>query len=405
MNRIKQIHIKSPRRAALLVLGWLHCGLIAGIAFSAFFDLISTLGGIELMGPEESFFRGVLFAVPTGLCRLAIKRLRALWQFFLAAIGLCALSWLITGHPGGAVLMALMCVIRVRSRLAEEEEGPVNSLFDHPSYLGLCLFATAFLMSAGIADGLPRLQWLSILGAVLYMLVCLGYSGLDRLDSYLLLNKDMYGLPAKRIQHIAGSALLASVLLAAALLLPMAISNSGFVQLKMPEFNNTGAAEPEIDVSQSSAAGPATMDMSGLIDEEDRWQIPPIVGQILMGLIGAGLLAGIVLAVIQLFKDFRRSYTDSRDLVQYIGRDELQRAEETVETLRKPRVWDRSVTATIRRRYRKTLLKAGNPPEGWMSPEEAEKAAGVDIPALHRVYEKARYGPAECTQEDLKELR
>lgn len=402
---MKQFKLTRSRQTALLALGWLHCGLLLGMVFAAFFDMVHTLSGIRMMSPEESFFRGILFAIPTGLCWLAIKRLRSLWQFFLAAIGLCGLAWLLTGHPGGAGFMLLMCVIRVRSRLAEEDEGPVNSLFDHPSYFGLALFLVTFLISAGAMDGLPRLQWLSIFGAVLYLLVCLSYNGLDRLDSYLLLNKDMYGLPARRIQRIAGSALLAAVLLTAMILLPMAAANNGFVQLKAPEVNLEGAAEPEADISKSNSAGPAAIDLSGLVDEENQWQIPPIVGQIAFALVGLALGVGIVYAVIHLFKDFRRSFTDSRDVVQYIGRDELDRAEDTVESLRRPRIWDRSVNATIRRKYRKALLKAGDPPEDWMSPAEAENAAGVDIPALHRLYEKARYGPAECTPEDLKELR
>lgn len=401
---MKKFKISRPRRAALLAMGWLHCGLLAGMLFAAFFDMLCTLAELDLMSPEEAFFRGTLMAVPTGLCWLAIKRLRALWQFFLAALGLCALAWLLTGHIGGTLVMALMCIIRVRSRLAEEEEGPINSLFDHPVYFGLCMFAVAFLISAGAGDGSPRLQWLSILGAVLYLLVCLGYNGLDRLDSYLLLNKGMYGLPAKRIQHIAGSALLVSVMLTAVILLPMAVGNSGFVKIRMPELA-AGTAEPEVDLSDSSAAGPATMDLSGLIDEESQWQLPPIVGQIAFALVGVALVVVIIYGIIQLFRDFRRSFTDSRDVVQYIGRDELERAEETVESLRRPRIWDRSVNATIRRRYRKALLRAGDPPERWMSPAEAETAAGVDIPALHRLYEKARYGPVECTQDELKELR
>lgn len=403
---MKQIKLQNPRRAALYVLGWLHCGLLAGMVFAAFFDMLRGLADISLMAPEEAFLRGVLFAVPTGLCWLAIKRLRALWQFLLAAVGLCALSWLITGHPGGAVLMLLMCIIRVRSRLAEEEEGPVTSLFDNPSYLGLLVFAAVFLLSGGMADGFPLAQRLSVLGAVLYLLICLGHDGLSRLDNYLLLNKDMYGLPARRIQRIAGSALLIGVLLVGVLLLPMAIGNTGFVPIKMPELNiDNDVPQQEIDVGKSSAAGPATMDLSGLVDQENSWQIPPIVGQILVVLVVAALTVAVVYAVIQLFKDFRRSYTDARDLVQYIGKDELKRAEETVETLKRPRLWDRSVTAAIRRRYRKTLLRASTPPESWMSPEEAERAAGIDAPALHRVYEKARYGPTECTQADLRELR
>ncbi len=112
-----------------------------------------------------------------------------------------------------------------------------------------------------------------------------------------------------------------------------------------------------------------------------------------------------VMAIVHLFKDFRRSFTDSRDVVQYLSPDEKEHAEELVETLRKPKIWDRSVSATIRRKYRKALLRASSPLESWMTPAEAESSAGIDVPVLHRIYEKARYGREECTQEDLKELR
>ena len=78
---MKRIKIQHPRRATLYVLGWLHCGLLAAIIFAAFFDMLAGLSGLEMLAPEPAFFRGLLFSVPTGLCWLAIKRLRALWQF------------------------------------------------------------------------------------------------------------------------------------------------------------------------------------------------------------------------------------------------------------------------------------------------------------------------------------
>ncbi len=402
---MKKIRISKPRSAALLALGWLHWGLLMGIIFAMFFDMLYGFAKLEFMSPYEAFFRGLLFAVPTGLSFLAIKRLRTLWQFFLADIALCGLSWLLTGHPGGALITFIMCLIRVRSRIAEEEQGPVRSLFDTPSYFGLCVFVLLFLFSAGVSDGLPRLQWLCVLGAVLYLLVCLGYNGLDRLDSYLTLNRDMYGLPAKRIQRIAGSALLAGVFLAAVLLLPMAIGNTGFVRLKLPEFKSGG--NPGIDfTSPTPPPAQPELDLSELTGgESSSLQIPPIVGYIFFGLITALLLAGMFLAIVHLFRDFKRSFTDSRDVVQYLGHDEREQARELTEALRRPRLWDRSPEAVIRRKYRRTLLKAGEPPERWMSPAEAERAVGVDVPALHRLYEKARYSGEQCTGEDLKELR
>ncbi len=402
---MKKIHISKPRSAALLALGWLHWAMLVAIIFAMFFDMLYGLAELELMSPQAAFFRGLLFAIPTGLSWFAIKRIRSFMLFLLASLGLSGLSWLLVGHPGGALIMFVMCLIRMRTRLAEGEEGAVRSLFDTPSLFGLCVFVLLFLFSAGVADGLPRLQWLTVLGAVLYLIVCLGYNGLDRLDSYLTLNKDMHGLPARRIQHIAGSAVLILVLLTAALLLPMALGHSGFVRLKMPEFK--GGGTENLIPEATPVPGRPEMKIADMLPQVDSTpiQIPPIVGYIFFGLIGALLLAGLFAAVIHLFKNFRRSFSDSRDVVQYLSRDEQEYARELTETLRRPRIWDRSPGAVIRRRYRKALLKAGEPPERWMTPQEAENAVGVQIPALHRLYEKARYGREECTQEDLRELR
>ncbi len=63
----------------------------------------------------------------------------------------------------------------------------------------------------------------------------------------------------------------------------------------------------------------------------------------------------------------------------------------------------------IRRLYRQRILKhfsqkaAGILPR-WASPSELEETCGMDQPALHELYEKARYGNVPCTKEDLKDL-
>lgn len=63
----------------------------------------------------------------------------------------------------------------------------------------------------------------------------------------------------------------------------------------------------------------------------------------------------------------------------------------------------------IRRLYRQRILKhfskkaTGILPR-WASPSELEETCGMDQPALHELYEKARYGNVSCTKEDLKDL-
>lgn len=64
----------------------------------------------------------------------------------------------------------------------------------------------------------------------------------------------------------------------------------------------------------------------------------------------------------------------------------------------------------IRRLYRQRILKhfsqktSGILPR-WASPSELEETCGMDQPALHELYEKARYGNVPCTREDLEQLK
>jgi len=400
-------HLSSlpPRQLGLGLLARLHCGLLAGIVCAVFFDGL-TLAGVQLMSAQAAFWRGLLFALPAELCRIAANRLKHMWQFLPAALGLCALSWVLMGHPGGAVFTGLMCVLRVRARMLEEEEGhPADSLFDRPLLPALLLFAGAFLLSAGA--GLPVLQRLSLTGGVLYLLVCLGYRGLWRIDEYLGLNKDMSGLPGKRIQRIAGAAVLAGVMLTAALLLPAALCADGGLRIKLPERTGGVAAPPEISAGSDPTAGqPMNMDLSGMLGGE-TWHIPEFVSYIFFALTGGVLVAGLAAAVRSFIKNFSLSHRDSpegRDLIQRLGRDDLVEGGLSAR-FRRPSFLDRSPNAVVRRRYRKTILKANPELAKSHSPAELEAAAGLNVPRLHMAYEKARYSKEGCTGEDVAALR
>lgn len=373
----------------LRVCARLHCGFLAAILSAALFSLLPLALPSVTFSPYAAFWRGLLFAVPTALCYYAIKRLPALWQFLLCALGLCALSWLLMGHPGGAVLMALMCLFRVRVRLAEEDEGPIQSFFDRPALPLLTLFAAFFLLSAILA--VPDLQKLSLLGGVLYLLLCLVHHGLARVEAYLRLNKDMNSLPARRIRRIAGGAALAGVLLAALLLLPPALMDRGGLRITLPDTTKQ-SAPMKIEMESSSGGGQAMdMDLSQLVGEP-AWQIPEYVSYIFLGVALAGGLAAIGTGIRSFLLNFRRSYTDSRDVIQYLSREDRDETERLDLGLRRPRLWDRSDEANIRRRYRRAILKAGKePPKAWHTPSELEKEVGLEIPELHQAYERARY--------------
>ncbi len=76
----------------------------------------------------------------------------------------------------------------------------------------------------------------------------------------------------------------------------------------------------------------------------------------------------------------------------------------------KPAGWfSRSYSEKIRRRYRREILtlsrkkKLTLPPSA--SPSQLEETAGLNHKVLHRLYEKARYGPEECTRQEWEEIR
>ncbi len=407
MKKITHILKAAPRQLVLRLLARFHCGLVAGILFAVAFSSISLLG-ISYASPESAFWRGILFALPSALCFYAAKRLPVMWQFLLASALLCGLSWILIGHPGGPVLTALMALFRAKNRMQEAEGGPpVRSFFDAPTYWILLVFLGAFLLSAGMA--LPSLQRLSLLGAALYFLLCLGFRGLSRIDDYLTLNQDMRNLPARRIQRIAGGAVFAGLLFSAALLLPQALGSSGGFRIILPDFKDRGS-----HVYRLAEDPPANNSYQAQIDFlenlEPAWQIPPFVTNLILGIILAGLLVVAIIAVWKLFKEFGRSYTDgSRDFVQSLTKedqDESGSREEGFGKIRRPSFWDRSPNAAIRRRYRRAIEKSSPQlPSPSLTPTQLEKHAGLEIPLLHNLYEQARYGARSCTPEDLRSLR
>lgn len=379
--------------ALLRLMARLHCGLIAAILSAAAFSMLPLVVPVSL-SPQGAFWRGLLFALPTALCWYAVKRLPALWQFLLAGLGLCGLSWLLMGHPGGAAMMLLMCILRARTRLEEEEENrPIPSVFDRPVLPVLTLFAGVWLASALL--GLPPLQRLSLLGGALYLLLCLAHHGLERLEAYLLLNQGMAGLPARRIRRIAGSAALAAVAVAGALLLPPALTDPGSLRIDLPDptLETPPVRYEAPEGGQAAGELPAMdMDLSGLVDGP-TWQIPEWVSYLFFGIVGIILLGALYAGVRGLMKNFRLSFADGRDVIQSLEREDRDQAESVEDALRAPRLFDRSPEARVRRRYRRAILRAAKePPKPWHTPEELEAAAGLAEPELHREYETLRYG-------------
>ena len=415
MMKAKRIRLYPNIRTFLLrLLGRLHCALLVAMGCCTLFTLLhqkdiaeelgTLLPNLLIIGPMEAYLRGLLFAIPVALSFYAIRICPRLWQFLLCSIGLCAITWLLLGHPVGMVVTALCCFMRARKRLAEEID---ESAFDKPDLLGLVLFAAIFLLSAIMGEVL--LQKVSVFSAAVYLLIFLCYRGLYRLDEYLRLNETVYNLPVRRIQRIAGGALAITLLLAAALLLPAAGGVSGDFTVDLtrkPSANNwelQGLEEPVMTEQ------PQNFSLEEMFGEEIKpaVQFPPIVSYLLYAVIVSGIVFLVLLFVYRLILNFRRSFTDSRDQVQYLGeeREDKDKRASAV-AIRRPGVLDRSPNAIIRRRYRKQVLHAAKePPRASLTPRELEEEIGLSMPVLHTLYEKARYGNVSCTAEDVRAMK
>lgn len=404
----------TARVVLLRILGRLHCAVLAAIGCAALFTLIhqkdiaaefaSLFPSLAAIQPLEAYLRGLLFAIPVAASYYAVRLCPKLWQFVLCSVALCGLSWLLLGHFFGAVLTALCCFFRARKRLSEEAG---ESGLDQPNFLGFSAFAVAFLISAVMGDAL--LQRLSVFSTVVYLLLCLCDRGLRRLDEYLRLNETMYALPARRIQRIAGGALAIALCLAAALLLPAAGRFSGELTVDLthhPAHSSTTASQPEFSESTQPSAGASLEELFG-DSVQPIFHIPAVVSYLLYAVIVAGLALLILYFVYRLILSFRRTFTDSRDQVQYLTKTREAADERApASRLKPPAVFDRSPNAAIRRRYRRQVLRAAKePPRPAHTPRELEAEIGLHAPELHALYEKARYGQTPCTAEDVRRLK
>ncbi len=79
-------------------------------------------------------------------------------------------------------------------------------------------------------------------------------------------------------------------------------------------------------------------------------------------------------------------------------------SKETEKTEIRPPFRTRSYSEKIRRQYRKKILLLSRKRKlilsASSSPSELEQTVGLEQPALHQLYEKARYSGQECTRED-----
>ena len=209
------------RQITLRAMGWFHIGWVYALYYAGIYQVV--LGDQEL--PWRLWW-GLLSVIPLALADLGTEVFRRLWQYLLWSLAVCGLAWLLLGTPLAAVPLALVCFFRGKNQLSEEL---VESVLDRPS-IPIVLAAVPPFFYSAICDA-PLLQKLSLIWAALYLLLWAAWRGLANIHGYLSLNRDMAGVPVKRIVRTTGVAVLAMVLLAGGLLLPDLAMGTGYLRI------------------------------------------------------------------------------------------------------------------------------------------------------------------------------
>lgn len=398
-------HREIPLRKALSVLlGFLHVTLIFAPLYAVICNMTNdTLPRAAVL---HNHLVGLLFFVPAAASWFAIRYLRHIFFYILASAAIVAVTIFLFGSPLLAVPTVLLCFLRLYNRIT----GETASALDRPVYPVLIAFAVPFLFSFFVERMDGVFQPLSLLFAATYFILCFVHHGIERINAYIDVNRTVQNMPARRVVRMTCALLCAVTLLIAAVILPVLLSHDTIYRfVPAPSTGEAVLPAPDPTLSPEISSG-----------EEGELYMPPdqpnpvltfiwqVLEYVLIAAVVGGALIGGFFAVLRLSRTFRRTFTDRGDLVESLADDRIEFIAARGERRRRWGLFDFSPNAVVRRRYRKAVLRAAStPPEGWMTPTEAEAHAGLSVEKaapLHSAYEKARYSPEGCTREDVSKL-
>lgn len=243
MIRNRQIPI---RRILCIVIGWLHCTLLIAPIYALILNFTNDILPRETV--IRNHLRGLLIIVPIIISWLARRYLRNILLYLLASAAAVLLTVWLFDNPVMAVPAAFICFLRFYNRIIGED----RSLLDHPGYAGLAVFLIAPVITFFVERLDSIYQPLGLLYMAIYFLLCFTHHGIERIESYIDVNKDMHNMPARRILRISSALLAAAVVIFSVTLLPTLLNKDMEYRYTPPPASEeeTSASLPEEEILQ-----------------------------------------------------------------------------------------------------------------------------------------------------------
>jgi len=377
-------------------------------------------------GTAALYGKCALVAVVVVAADQAMKHVKSLWLYLIVCVVLAACVWCITG--------VLPCMVQQKKYLSVEEicycvgmlletvfveglcfgdrlkeakrkkdEDPFAAreanFLRQPSlslvaYFVIIYISGVFLCSKALCD-------MAFISAIVYFFLALTYAYLKSTGKYLSLNKRTKGIPKKRLYGIHGVMLLVFGILTLIAVLPSILlaGQRKYYDIRTL-FDGAGLAPFEFMYdSGGQDAAQGGMDMMELLNDGQPPREPSKVVMaffwFLAAVCGIGLVYGVIQFIRQVFKDFRSSLDENGDKIEALKEEVLPYKEDAM--YMGMRHGNGSEAERIRRKYRKIIRRhRKDMPAPYEAPAEIEELAGlredVEMQALHKMYERVRYG-------------
>jgi hypothetical protein len=415
---ISTLYIIAVRRLHFLL-------LLATMAPTFSYITILSMSAPEATSAQTRFLPLYLltltFALPAALMYVIQDKTRNLVLFLLGAFPLCAASLALIFALEDALGISLMGAERIpqflilllylldaiRMRTNDNSRLKARAQEDHswtgdayllplPAFPILIAFAAIYIGALFLHSN--ALAQVALTGAILYFFLILPYHMLVGKDKFLESRHHLERIPKERIHTLQRAALFKVLVPCAIIALTAVMTSGGRHFLDLPTLRLTYVPDPIESVKPSQNALLRELMEMGLVGEgapPPRWLVTLIdfVENALTVLMTAILLYGTWRIIKSVYLRFRPEYEES------LRAASVTRTQDEHVSLKKKKESRSSEnrTGSIRRRYRRTILRSlGVPPDIYETPSMMEKRANLpdtpDMKKLHEDYELARYG-------------